>query len=136
LAETSDGQVWLATARGLCRWQGDSGGSVCKTYTAKNDLCDEVYALAEDKDGNLWTGSECGAKKIARYGFTTYTAADGLDSNQVNSVFENSKGELFATTFPHKGLVISRFDGTKFSFVKLRLPAYVDYFGWSFPFTR
>ena len=131
LAETSDGQVWLATARGLCRWQGDSGGSVCKTYTAKNDLCDEVYALAEDKDGNLWTGSECGAKKIARYGFTTYTAADGLDSNQVNSVFENSKGELFATTFPHKGLVISRFDGTKFSFVKLRLPAYVDYFGWA-----
>jgi signal transduction histidine kinase/ligand-binding sensor domain-containing protein len=130
MAETSDGQVWLATSRGLCRWQG-GGGPVCKTYTAKNDLCDEVYVLTEDKDGNLWTGSECGAKKIARYGFTTYTAADGLDSNRTSSIFENSTSELFATTFPNGGLTVSRFDGSKFSSVKLRLPAYVNYFGWA-----
>jgi ligand-binding sensor domain-containing protein len=131
LLEASDGQVWLATSRGLCRWQGEGGGSVCKTYTAKNDLCDDVFVLAEDKDGNLWTGSPCGAKKIARYGFTTYSEADGLDKTHVNSIFENSTGELFVTTnFPKFERVIGRFDGKKFSWVKPRLPDYVDYDGW------
>lgn len=127
--EASDGQIWVATSRGLCRWQ-SKGESVCKTYTAKNDLCDEVLTLAEDKDGNLWTGSPCGAKKIARYGFTTYTQADGLDYNMVKSMFENKQGELFATNFPQTERVISRFDGEKFSLVKPRLPDYVNYHGY------
>ncbi|MEP7075104.1 MAG: two-component regulator propeller domain-containing protein [Acidobacteriota bacterium] len=140
MVETSDGQLWLATVPGLCAWQGEGSSSVCKTYTAKNDLCDDVLALSEDKDGNLWTGSQCGAKKIVRYGFTTYTSADGLDSNQVNSIFENSVGELFATTHPKElfankdpngGLVVGRFSDGKFSLVKLRLPKYVDYFGFA-----
>lgn len=85
--------MWLATVPGLCRFQPENSASVCKTYSAKNDLCDDVFALAEDKDGNLWTGSSCGAKKIARYGFTTYNVADGFDSNHINSIFENSAGE-------------------------------------------
>jgi ligand-binding sensor domain-containing protein/two-component sensor histidine kinase len=124
-----DGAVWLATSRGLCRWQGDRNESVCKTYTAKNDLCDDVFVLAEDKDGNLWTGSSCGAKKIARYGFTTYTPADGLDDNPVNAIFENRAGELFVTNFPKTERVVSRFDGEKFSLVKPRLPD-LDYHGY------
>lgn len=57
LLQTSDGKFWLATVKGLCLWQGEGGASVCKTYTEKNDLCDSALALAEDRDGNLWTGS-------------------------------------------------------------------------------
>ncbi len=120
MLETSDGGVWLATSRGLCRWQGTGGESVCKTYTAKNDLCDEVFAIAENREGNLWTGSSCGAKKIARFGFTTYSEADGLDKTQVNSMFENRAGELFVTTFPKTERIISWFDGDKFTSVKPR----------------
>jgi ligand-binding sensor domain-containing protein/two-component sensor histidine kinase len=134
MLETSDGQMWLATVAGLCRWQGAGGApgrkSVCQTYTAKNNLCDDLYSLAEDKDGNLWTGSRCGAQKIARYGFTTYDQTDGLESARVNSIFENSAGELFATAFPKTERVISRFDADKFSLVKPRLPGYVNYHGW------
>lgn len=129
--QTSDGQMWLATVPGLCRWQGEGAASVCKTYTAKNDLCDNILALAEDKDGNLWTGSPCGAKKIARYGFTTYNATDGLKNDHANSIFENSTGELFVTAFPQSERTISRFKGENFSLLKLNtLPAYVDYHGW------
>ncbi len=128
--ETSDGGLWLTTVPGLCRFQPENSASVCKTYSSKNDLCDDVFAVAEDKDGNLWTGSSCGAQKIARYGFTTYNVADGLDSNHVNSIFENSAGEFFAATFPKSERVISRFDGEKFSSLKLRLPDSVDYHGW------
>ena len=130
MLETSDGQLWLATLTGMCRWQGDDSTPVCKTYSAQNGLCDETLALGEDKDGNLWTSSPCGTKKIARYGFTTYTAKDGLYYDEANSVFENSTGELFAVAFPKTERVISRFDGDKFTFVKPRLPEYVDYHGW------
>jgi len=128
--ETGDGQIWLATTRGLCRWQGENGKSVCKTYTAKNDLCDDLLSLAEDKDGNFWIGTACGAKKISRYGFTAYNAADGLDENPVNAIFENPAGELIVTSFPKTERVISRFDGEKFSPVKPRLPAFVNYHGY------
>lgn len=128
MVETKDGQIWLATNAGLCKWQGESGTSVCKTYTAKNDSCDDVYSLSEDKDGNLWTGSPCGAKKLARSGFTGYNETDGLDYKQINSIFENSANELFVSTYrAWRG--VSRFDGTTFSLVKPRLPDYVDYVG-------
>ena len=129
--QTSDGQMWLATVPGLCRWQGEDSDSVCKTYTEKNDLCSNILTLAEDKDGNLWTGSPCGAKRIARYGFTTYNATDGLHYDHANSIFENSAGELFVTAFPKSERTLSRFNGDNFSLVKLnRLPDYVDYHGW------
>ncbi len=129
LLQTSDGQIWAATVAGLCLWQGEGAGSVCKTYTEKNDLCDGVIALAEDKDGNLWTGSTCGAKKIARYGFTAYYEADGLGWEKTNSIFENSQGELFVSA-NRTARVVSRFDGDKFSLVKPLVPAYVDWYGW------
>ena len=127
--ETSDGQLWLATNYGLCKWQGDDGVTVCKTYSVKNDLCDDTFALTEDKDGNLWTGSVCGAKKIVRSGFTTYNETDGIDWTEINSIFENSAGELFVSTL-RAWRDVTRFDGTKFSLVKPPLPDYVDYVGW------
>lgn len=129
--QTSDGQIWLATTNGLCRWQGDGQKSVCQTYTAKNDLCDkDIWSILEDKDGNLWTGSRCGAKKIARYGFTNYTAADGLSSPSVNSIFENQSGDLFASVNLGSTRVVSRFDGEKFLTIKPHLPPEVTYAGW------
>jgi len=127
--ETSDGQLWLATVPGLCHWQGENADGVCKTYSAEN-LCTDAFALAEDQDGNLWSGSACGAQKIARYGFTTYNTADGLNNNQITSIFENSSDEMFAVTFPNKQRDISRFDGNKFLSVKAPLPDFVNYYGW------
>lgn len=129
LLETSDGNFWLATVTGLCAWQGTDSEFVCKTYTAKNGLCNSAFALAEDKDGNLWTGSECGAAKIARYGLTAYGIADGLDSNSINSIFENSAGDLFVSTIGEKRAV-SRFDGEKFALAVPASAQFSAYTGW------
>jgi signal transduction histidine kinase/ligand-binding sensor domain-containing protein len=128
MLETSDGKFWLATALGLCEWQGENSASVCKTYTAKNGLCYNANSLVEDKDGNLWVGSSCGAQKITRYGFTTYGETDGLGSHIINSIFENSTGELFVSINGDRRDV-SRFDGDKFSLVKPLLPK-ISYYGW------
>lgn len=130
LRQTSDGKIWVATVGGLCLWQGEGGVSVCKTYATKNDLCRGTATLAEDKDENLWTGSECGAKKITRYGFTTYTEEDGLDYDWGNSIFENRDGELYVSTNFKGKRKISRFEGDKFSTLAPLLPDYVDYSGW------
>ena len=131
MVETNDGQLWLATIPGLCRFQGKNDRTpVCKTYTAKNNLCDNIRALAEDQDGNLWVGSPCGTKKIARYGFTTYQVPEGEDYEyHIKSVFEDSEGHLLASTFRADNRV-GRLEGDKFSLVKPRFPAWVDYHGW------
>jgi len=130
LHQASDDKMWVATTGGLCLWQGDAAQTVCQTYTAKNDLCDsDVWAIAEDKDGNLWTGSRCGAKKLARYGFTTYTTEDGLRYNGADSIFENRDGELFVT-INSGARFVHRFDGEKFVMVKPNMPPEVTYFGW------
>ena len=128
MLETNDGKFWLATTSGLCEWQGENSGSVCKTYTVKNGLCNNVGSLVEDKDGNLWIGSNCGAQKIARYGFTTYDETDGLGSRNVSSIFENSTGELFVSILG-KQRDVSRFDGGKFFLVKPQFPE-INYYGW------
>lgn len=130
LFQSSDGKFWVATTRGLCLWQGDANGSVCHTFKSNNDLCDyDIWSVIEDKDGNLWTGSRCGAKKIARYGFTTYTQADGLSDSLVHSIFENRNGDFFVSSLS-MGLSVSRFEEGKFITIRPHLPGRVKDFGW------
>ena len=130
LLQTGDGQMWVGTIKGLCKWQSENSSSVCKTYTADHDLTDtEIWALTEDKDGNLWAGTRIGAKKLARYGFTTYADADGIDTAFLNSIFENAAGELFTSADPGNTRTVSRFNGEKFDLVKPKFPADAQYFG-------
>lgn len=129
LLQTNDGRIWAAAVSGLCLWQGERGGKgVCKTYNSENNLCDGINSLAEDKDGNLWAAG-CGAKKIARYGFTTYTVKDGLGYDKVNSIFEDREGRLFISTAIYKRK-ISLFDGEKFLTITPRLSESVNDVGW------
>jgi len=130
LFESSDGKFWVGTTRGLCEWQvGET--SVCKTYTAKNDLCDsETWSITEDKDNNLWTATRCGAKKWTRYGFTTYKEADGMGAPNPNSIFESPAGELFVSFNNGASRPVSRFDGERFELIKPNFPVKNNYSGW------
>lgn len=130
LFQSSEGRFWVATVKGLCLWQGEGGDSACRIFKSANDLCDkEIWSFAEDRDGNLWTGTQCGLKKVGRYGFTSFAEADGLSDSFNHSVFQNRAGELFVHSVS-KGLFISRFDGEKFQTVKPNLPPEVKNFGW------
>lgn len=56
---------------------------------------DDFYleAVAEDRDGNVWIGSDGGgASRIARNGFVTFSEADGLASHDIVSVLETHAG--------------------------------------------
>src|SRR5258706_1622097 len=125
-----DDKFWVATTRGLCQWQGCEK-SVCKTYTSKNDLCDQdVWSITEDDDKNLWVGSLCGVKKWGRYGFTSYSESDGTGFPTINSIFENTAGELFSSFSTGTSRYVSRFDGKAFDLVKPNFPLSVNYAGW------
>lgn len=130
LLQSSRGEFWVATPRGLCRWR-EGEGSVCKTYNAANDLCDiDARSLAEDKDGNLWVASPCGLKKWSSYGFTAYATPAGLINQAPDAIFENATGEVFASYNDGEMRYLSRFDGEAFQAVKPNFPAHIGYFGW------
>jgi ligand-binding sensor domain-containing protein len=130
LFETSDGKIFVGTIKGLCEWQVD-GSAGCKTYTKKNDLCDEeAWSVAEDNGNGIWIGTRCGLKKWTPYGFTAYTEADGMGHSFINSIFENTAGELFATF--NNGVeqrTVSRFDSERFELIKPYFPPNAG-FGW------
>jgi ligand-binding sensor domain-containing protein/signal transduction histidine kinase len=86
-------------------------------------------ALAEDADGNLWIGTDNGAAKLSRSGFTSFTPTDGLASSEVFSIFEDQAGELCVTNVGD-GIILNRLAGTRFVPTRVGLPKQISYFGW------
>jgi len=132
--ETSDGRLWFGAAGGL--WEFTPGGAPGEIqgslrYGTGNGLSDQVItALAEDRDGNLWLGSETGGTmKIARHGIRSYTEADGLGNTRFGSLFESRAGDLFAITGPQEAKFLQRFDGHTFRAMPLR-PHGISLLGW------
>jgi ligand-binding sensor domain-containing protein/signal transduction histidine kinase len=130
LFQSSDGHIWVGTARGLNEFRPAAGdrGRAFVSYTLANNLSDmTVRAMAEDRDGNLWMGTESGgAMKLARNGFTSYGEEDGLGGNRIGSIFEGRGRELCVIA----GHDINRFDGGRFTAVPLRLPKGITSWSW------
>jgi ligand-binding sensor domain-containing protein/two-component sensor histidine kinase len=104
-----------------------------RTYTTVNGLSSSyIDAIAEDRDGNIWLGTDSGgAMKLVRSGFTSYTPADGLAAQGVDAVFEDRPGELCVISSLGRHLV-NRFDGRRFTFVSVDLPKQITKFGWGY----
>ena len=68
-----------------------------KLQGLKNDV---IYCLLEDKDGNLWFGTNGGG--VSKYdgkSFTHFTEKEGLSSNFVPSILEDKSGNLWFGTW-------------------------------------
>lgn len=94
----SHGNVWLATADGLCHF--NVADKSCETYTVNNGLPSNlVYGIMEDSHGQLWFSS---TKGIGRFDplkkqFRNYDTGDGLQSNEFteNAFYKNNDGLMF-----------------------------------------
>ncbi len=53
ILQTRDGYLWIATQRGLARFDGQKF-TVFDHFNTPALLADDCYALVEDRDGNLW----------------------------------------------------------------------------------
>jgi signal transduction histidine kinase len=58
--------------------------------------------MIEDKDGNLWIGTQMGLSRFDRKSFTNYTKADGLADNEGGDVAMNKDGIIWVAS--NKGL--------------------------------
>jgi ligand-binding sensor domain-containing protein/signal transduction histidine kinase len=127
---SSDGTLWAGSSRGLteCTLDADSMTPRCRSFNTVNGLSDyEVSALAEDRDRNVWVGTPAhGAMRLARNGFTTFGATDGLGRPVVGSIFEGQSGDLFL----FGDGVLSRFNGRRFDAIRPNFPENVTNFSW------
>jgi PAS domain S-box-containing protein len=73
----------------------------------------------EDQEGNLWVATTTGVLRVARHGFVTFRASDGMGQD-LSRMFEDHEGELIATSQDWR---VSRFDGERFQTVRVNIPA-------------
>jgi ligand-binding sensor domain-containing protein/signal transduction histidine kinase len=133
LFQSPTGQLWIGLSTALVEFvpQASRDGSGFRPYVSELGMSKLfVQALAEDRDGNLWIGTDNGALKLARNGFTTYTEADGLGESRVSSLFESRAGDLGGMTLFSSETPLSWFEGNRFRAIRPRLPRHLTYFGW------
>ena len=120
LWEGYDGHVWIGTTRGLIEFDGD-----IRTYSTRHGLSDDtVTAVAEDRAGQLWVGTDAGGvARLMRNGFVSFSEADGLRHGYVTSISQSRTGRLRASGgWP----VLNEFDGRRFWSGEFSIPGQVN----------
>ncbi|HCX76111.1 MAG TPA: hypothetical protein DHU93_12695, partial [Algoriphagus sp.] len=70
-----------------------------------------VRSISEDKDGNIWFGTDRGASLWDGKRFKTYTTEQGLAGNNIQDMTLDSGGKMWFCT---DGGGVSRLDGFGF----------------------
>jgi signal transduction histidine kinase/ligand-binding sensor domain-containing protein len=96
LFEAHNGTIWLGCTHGLISY---AGGRLTH-YTRRDGLsCDTVVALAEDRLGTLYAGTDGGGLNCLRQGqFTCFTQRDGLADDHVSSLYMDKEEALWIGT--------------------------------------
>jgi ligand-binding sensor domain-containing protein/signal transduction histidine kinase len=108
LFEDRRGTLWIGTYSGLCR-PVDGTLSATQPVDAKNSFLteldadrsayDQVNAIYEDREGNLWIGAKDGLHRLKAGPFTTCSAREGLSHNNVLSLLQDKSGSLWVATW-------------------------------------
>ncbi|MGC9952145.1 MAG: two-component regulator propeller domain-containing protein [Bryobacteraceae bacterium] len=117
LAEGPDGYLWAGASAGIVRWLPGSPSPALRMLTRAQGLIDrQVNALARDRAGNMWAGTEAaGAMKILQAGFTTFREADGLTTDRVWAISTDRTGTIMALAASVSGNEsLNLFDGARF----------------------
>ncbi|MGZ3902231.1 MAG: two-component regulator propeller domain-containing protein [Bacteroidia bacterium] len=105
--EDREHNLWIGTDLGLNLYRGD----FLQTFDEADELPNNiVWSIFSDSQNNIWFGTNNGLAKmsftyerdgkIENHKLTKYTTKEGLSSNVILSVFEDSKGNLwFGTAF-------------------------------------
>lgn len=109
--EDKHGNIWFSNWAGVFRYNGKSFTS----FTKNDSLCnDNITRIIEDKNENLWFGSDSENGGLCRYdgkSFTHFTTKDGLINNSIWTIFEDKRGSLWVGT---RNTGLCRYDGKTF----------------------
>ena len=107
--ESGDRHIWIAAGNSVIEFDGQTQ----RRYAAAQGIPAQAAFICEDAGGNLWFGGQSGAARLNRFGLESFSAADGLKSDAIQSLYE--RGGVF---YAVNGGSISRFDGEKFATVR------------------
>jgi len=90
ISQDRAGAVWVSTfGAGLVRWQGGES----RTYTTADGLPSDVVRFAhEDRDGDLWIGTDGGLALREGDRFRSFTARHGLPNEALHQLVEDLSG--------------------------------------------
>lgn len=126
-----DGDVWIATNRGLTRYSQKS--DTWKTWTRTEGLpSDQIQTIAFAKDGTLFVGTQCDGLAIGKVGddykswrlvqgpdqMPQSARGSGLPSNLLNDLLVARDGTVYLAT--DGGLARSRDNGATWQFLRGR----------------
>jgi ligand-binding sensor domain-containing protein/signal transduction histidine kinase len=95
ITQTRDGYLWLGTLEGLVRFDGVRF-TVFDVGNTPALPSNRIVSLFEDKSGSLWIGTEDGGvTKLSHGKFTTFTKNEGLLSNTIGNICEDSRGTIW-----------------------------------------
>lgn len=96
IAQDHKGYLWFATARGICKFDGE----YFTTYSHQDGLPGEIVLSAKvDAKGHVWFGTR--AQGVICYDgteFVSFRVAEGLAGNQVRDIFEDNDGNIWFAT--------------------------------------
>lgn len=106
----SRGRLWIATTQGVVVF--DTKTKTSELVLKPTTEVKEVFSVAEDKEGDIWLGTDVGLKriKIKSGGMSLlgdYEQQAGIYSEAVTSIYVNSYNQIFAS-YPGK---VIRIDG-------------------------
>jgi signal transduction histidine kinase/ligand-binding sensor domain-containing protein len=123
-----DHSLWALMLDGISQLPPDAEQSETQylvPVTSSFGLADyPLEAIGEDRVGNIWIGSDGGGvSRIARNGLVSFTEGDGLGGHDIVSVFENSRGQLFAVSRSRNDLFLNLFSEGRFQAIRVNVPS-------------
>lgn len=95
--EDEQGIMWLATTRGLIRW--DRARHATRLYSETDGLSANIYAVYDDGRGNLWMSSDLGIMRMNKTtgSVLTFLEGDGITNNEFNRIshYRDDTGRIY-----------------------------------------
>jgi signal transduction histidine kinase/ligand-binding sensor domain-containing protein/DNA-binding response OmpR family regulator len=96
LMQDRAGTVWFGSRKGLYRMQ---AGTLVPASDVPELMNDQIAAILEDRQHNLWVGtSNSGLYRLAGGKWTSFSHANGLTNDGVLSLAEDREGDLWVGT--------------------------------------